>query len=422
MHTHYMLRIVNIGLRCLTLGSKFLLIFFLARFLEPEELGLYGLLVATVGYVLYLLGLDFYSYSTRELLKHDKGEWGGLLKSQAALTMILYGIFLPLLLLIFVSGSLPWWMAGWFFVLLILEHLNQEAMRLLITASEPFWANIVLFLRQGAWALIGVAAMFLDGAMRNLEFVMAAWTLGGLLALLLAIWRLVLMGTAGWQRQVDWRWITQGIKVALPLLIATLAVRGLFTFDRYWLESLAGLEVLGAYVLFIGLANAMGAFLEAGVFAFIYPGLIKACQQADTAAFRLGMRKLWQQTVMLIAVFCLLAMTVIDWLIDWLDRAVYRESVGLFPWVLLAMALYQLSMIAHYGLYAQRRDGAIIGSHIAALLAFMPATWILLDHWPDLAVPIGLCAAFSLMLVWKTLAYIRLTPVQYRYKGPASGV
>lgn len=422
MYTQHFHRFLNIGLRCLTLGAKFLLIFFLAKFLEPNELGLYGLLVAAVGYALYLLGLDFYSYTTRELLKHEKGQWGALLKNQAALTMILYCIFLPLLVLIFINGSMPWQMAGWFFALLILEHLNQEAMRLLIAASEPFWANIVLFLRQGSWALIIVAAMFFEDSMRNLKFVLAAWILGGGLALFLAMWRIVRMRTGGWRQRVDWHWIAQGIKVALPLLVATLAVRGIFTFDRYWLESTAGLEVLGAYVLFLGLANAMGAFLEAGVFAFIYPELIKAYQQADTAAFRIGMRRLWQQTVALIAVFSLVAIGGIGILLNWLDRPLYHEYVGLFPWVLLAIALYQLSMIAHYGLYAQRHDRTIIGSHIAALLVFVPVTWLLLNHWSALAVPIGMCAAFSLMLAWKIIAYLWLTPVQYRYNDPASGI
>ena len=59
MTTRSLARLFNMALRGLTLASKFLLIFFLARFLEPAELGLYGLVVATIGYALYLLGLDF---------------------------------------------------------------------------------------------------------------------------------------------------------------------------------------------------------------------------------------------------------------------------------------------------------------------------------------------------------------------------
>lgn len=74
------MRLINVGLRGMTLVSKFLLIFFLAVFLEPQELGLYGLIIATIGYSLYPLGSDFYAFTTRELLKRDRKEWGGLIK------------------------------------------------------------------------------------------------------------------------------------------------------------------------------------------------------------------------------------------------------------------------------------------------------------------------------------------------------
>ena len=105
-------RALNITLRGVTLGCRFLLIFFLARFLEPAQLGLYGLLTATIGYSLYLLGFDFYTFTTREILKRERHEWGGLLKDQGALSLVLYVIFIPLLSLIFVKGLLPWSLAG----------------------------------------------------------------------------------------------------------------------------------------------------------------------------------------------------------------------------------------------------------------------------------------------------------------------
>lgn len=422
MRTSHLDRLLNLGMRGMTLLAKFLLIFFLARFLEPHELGLYGLLVAAIGYALYLLGLDFYTYTTRELLKHDRSHWGGMLKSQGVLTLVLYCIVLPLLLLVFVSGKLPWWTAGWFFALLILEHLNQEASRLLIAISDPLFASAALFLRQGAWVLLLVPAMYVDPDMRSLAGVLVAWTVGGLIALSLSAWRLASMRMGGWSLPADRSWIVKGIRVALPLLGATLAIRALFTIDRYWLESLAGLDVLGAYVLFISIANAMGAFLEAGVFVFAYPGLITAFQQEQPDNFRLGMRRLCIQTVCLVVGFCILTLLSIAPLLDWLDRPLYREHVWVFPWVLLAMVLYNLSMIPHYALYAQRLDRAIIQSHIVALLLFVPVTWSFVSTWSTLAVPIGLCVAFSLVLVWKVVAYIRLTPVQYRHRSPASGV
>lgn len=338
-------RLFNLAMRGMTLLAKFLLIFFLARFLEPHELGLYGLLVAAIGYAIYLLGLDFYTYTTRELIKHDRVLWGGMLKSQGALMLVLYCIVLPLLLLVFVAEKLPWWAAGWFFALLVLEHLNQEASRLLIAISDPLFASVALFLRQGAWVLFLVPVMYAAPELRSLTGVLLAWTAGGAMALLLSAWRLASMRMGGWSLPVDWYWVVKGVRVALPLLVATLAVRALFTIDRFWLESLAGLDVLGAYILFISIATAMGAFLEAGVFVFAYPGLIAAFQKEQPVNFIQGMRKLCIQTICLVVGFCTLALLLLDPLLSWLDRPLYREHLWVFPWVLLAMVLYNLSTI-----------------------------------------------------------------------------
>lgn len=414
MPASHLIRLTNIALRGMTLASKFLLIFFLARFLEPAELGLYGLLTATIGYALYLLGFDFYAFTTREILKRERSEWGGLLKDQGALSLVLYAVFLPLLSLVFIKGLLPWSLAGWFFVLLVLEHLTQELGRLLIAISEQLLASLVLFLRSGIWAVAVTALMFVEPGSRSLDFVMGAWTLGGLAALLLGLYRLRKLKIGGWHKKVDWRWIATGLKIAIPLLVATLAIRGVFTLDRYWFQALAGLEILGAYVLFMGVSNALMSFLDAGVFAFSYPGLISAHNRQDGTAFHQGMRKLLLQTLVLSSAFVAVALLAIGPLLSWLDKPLYLEQQGLFPWILLTTALYALGMVPHYALYAQGYDKPIIHSHIASLLVFIPATWLFSIHWPVLAVPLGLCTAFLLILLSKSWAFFRLTPEHYR--------
>jgi O-antigen/teichoic acid export membrane protein len=405
-----------VALRGLTLASKFLLIFFLARFLEPAELGLYGLVVATIGYALFLLGLDFYTFSTRDILKRERCEWGGLLKSQGALTFWLYLLFMPLLSVLFVMDVLPWHLAGWFMALLVLEHLNQELMRLLVAASEPLLAGAALFLRSGGWAVILVALMAVDGDMRSLNTVLLAWTVGSVVALVMVVMRLATLQIGGWRSPVDWGWVRLGIKVALPLLLATLALRAMYILDRYWIEALVGLEVLGAYVLFVGIANAMVSFLDAGVFAFSYPRMITAYQQQRPAAYRQEQRALLLQTCIVAVGFSLVALLLIHPLLGWLGKAVYIEQQAIFPWILLATLLYCLSMVPHYALYAQSRDRSIIHSHIAGLVAFVPSTWFFSLHWPDIAIPLGLCLAFFLILLWKSLAYFRLTPAPYRLR------
>jgi len=392
------------------------LIFFLARYLEPGELGLYGLLAVTIGYSLYLLGFDFYTFTTREILKRKRDEWGGLIKSQGALSLALYVIVLPLLSLIFIQALLPWSVAGWFFLILIFEHLTQELSRLLIAVSEQLVASVILFLRSGIWAVAVTALMVARPDWRTLDFVLAAWALGGLAGLLVGVYKLKQLQIKGWQRNVDWAWIRKGLKVAVPFLLATLAIRALFTLDRYWFETLAGLQVLGAYVLFMGVSNAIVSFLDAGVFAFLYPRLISAHQKREGGLFGQVLKKLLFQTVGLSLCFAGIALLAIDPLLAWLDKPLFVERKDLFPWILLATVLYAFSMIPHYALYAQGCDRPIINSHVAGLLIFVPATWLFSLQWSLLAVPLGLCAAFLLILLWKTWAFFCLTPTGYRLR------
>src|SRR5690606_7394792 len=159
---------LNLSLRGATLTSKFALIFFLAIFLEPSDLGLYGLLTATISYSIYVIGFDFYTYSTRELLGQPRELWSSMLRDQGVYFVLAYLLVLPLLVVIFLQGWLPWRLAGWFFALLVIEHLAHELNRLLVAMSEQLLASVVLFLRSGLWGLVLLPLMWVVPESRQL--------------------------------------------------------------------------------------------------------------------------------------------------------------------------------------------------------------------------------------------------------------
>lgn len=400
-------RLLNLSLRTMTLASRFLFVFCLARFVDSSFVGLYGLFTATVGYALYFLGLDFYTYSNREILKLEKDTWGRPLKNQLALTAVLYVVFLPLMAGLFLSGLLPLHLLPWFVLILVCEHVNQELGRLLITISQPLLASFALFVRQGVWAIGIVALMALDKDTRTLDYIFAAWAISGVLAAALVIRRLQQLRIGGWQATIDWRWIIKGLKVCIPLLIATLALRGVMTLDRYWLQALSSIHVVGAYVLFMGIAGTLMSFLDAGVFAYGYPLLIRASQKGNVAEFRRGWQKMLWQTLGFCLLFAAGSMLVLPYLLEWIGNPFYSEYSFLYPWLLLATMMNAFSMIPHYALYAQGHDRPIITSHLGCLFVFAAATWVLSDFWPLLAVPIGLCITYAFILAWKTHTFIR---------------
>lgn len=401
-------RLINIGLRGTTLGTRFLFIFLLAKYLDPASLGYYGIFAATVGYAMYFVGLDFYTYVSREIVKTPANRRGQLLKSQAILSAILYIVLLPPCIWLLSQYGWPDFLIWWFLPILLLEHFNQEISRLLIALSEQLVSSIILFIRQGSWAIVVIVFMYMDTSSRNLNLVMALWTAAGVAAACAGTWKLVQLKTRGWHLPTDWRWIRKGIAVSSAFLVATLAVRGFQTFDRYWLESLGNIEMVGAYVLLIGIASTLLAFLDAAVFAFAYPGLIQLNHQGSHEDARKQVRVLLLQTLLLSAIFGLASWIALPYLLAWIGNPLYQQMVHWYPWLLSAITINAVGMVPHYALYARGEDKPIIYSHVLALITFLVVTGLSIGAFGAFAVPIGLNAAFTSLLLWKAIAYASL--------------
>lgn len=401
-------RLLNVGLRLTTLGARFLLIFFLARYLTPDSVGYYGLFTAAVGYAIYFVGLDFYVYMTREVIAAPPAQRGGLVKGQIALSTLLYVALLPLALFLLQQSGWPTWLLWWFIPILVLEHVNQEIYRLLIALSRQTVASLQHFIRQGSWAVAVVGLMAFFPESRRLDLVMVLWAAAGVLAAAGGTLALLRTGMGGWRLPIDRSWIFAGIRISLAFLVATLALRGIQTIDRYWIEALGGIEAVGAYVLFFGISGALMVFLDAGVFAFAYPDLVRQAQAGAYDAMRLRLRQMLFQILVASAAFVLISWLLMPVFLDWIGHALYRESLELFPWLLGATVLNALGLIPHYALYARRCDRTIILSHLSAIPTFALGGWLLAPHLGVAAVPASLCFAFIIILIWKSLAWFSL--------------
>jgi O-antigen/teichoic acid export membrane protein len=401
-------RLLNISLRSATLGTRFFFIFFLAKYLDPALVGYYGIFTATVGYALYFVGLDFYTYVTREIIRVPAGQRGRLLKGQVALSALLYLVLLPLAVWLLPQTGWPAHLVWWFFPILFLEHLNQEMSRLLIALSEQLTSSVILFIRQGSWAVAIIAIMSFDSNTRNLDVVMAVWAIAGVAAASMGIWKLIKLKTEGWAQPVDWAWIRKGVAVSSAFLLATLALRGLQTFDRYWLEALGSIEMVGAYVLLLGVASTLMVFLDAAVFAFAYPELIVHHHHGEHLQARRKVNRLFTQTVIFSVAFGLVSWILLPYFLTWIHNPTYQKAASWYPWLLSAATINALGMVPHYALYARGVDKPIIHSHLAALLVFALVTWLFSHVYGAFSVPIGLNFAFLSIFLWKAVVYLTL--------------
>ncbi|WP_394130406.1 lipopolysaccharide biosynthesis protein [Marinobacter nauticus] len=377
-------KLLNVAIRAVTLAIRFGLIFILAIYLPPSEVGLYGLIVVTVSYALYFVGFDFYTFSTRDLLNRPAHQWGRLLFSQGVFFGGLYALMLPVSLLLFVFGLLPWWLAGWVMLLIVSEHLAQEVSRLAIAMGRPVFASLMVFFRQGIWALLFMVCMVYSESYRSLAVLLPFWAAGSVLSVLMGG---LLLRSINWRNLgVEWAWLKKGVLVALPLLIATLALRGIMTVDRFAFEVLNGPDLLGVYSLFMGMAGAVLAFMDAGVFAFLYPRMITAHNSEDLSGFLSARATLKKHTLVWSMVLVFGGAVAGPVLFSFLPNPIYFDHWPMFVGVLVSMGLFVVGMIPHYGLYAVSRDKPIIAAHLIGLLVFVLLVLVLGQTSPEWAV------------------------------------
>jgi O-antigen/teichoic acid export membrane protein len=404
------LGLLNVGLRGVTLLSKFILLFFLAKYLEPDKVGLYGLVTATISYAFYFLGFEFYTFSNREIVKSHLENWAPILKSQAYFTAIMYLLLTPFLILIFTFKLLPFEIIGYFFVLLVLEHLSQEFNRIFVAMTKPLLASLILFVRSGLWVYFLVATMYFTTDLHNLKYVFQFWIAGALIACLVSALYIYKLKLPGWNLTVDKSWIKRGCIRAAPFFLASAAIRGIFTIDRYWFEALTDLKTVGAYVLFMSLSNAIISFLDSGVFVFAYPQLIKAHENKSTLEFNLKMKKLLKLVTGLLVISSPLIYFGTQPLLQILGKSHYIEFQWMLPALLLATSIFCLGLIPQYGLYAQEKDRHIIISNLISFFVFIATAAILSQFVKEWAILIALNISLFCGSLWCTLMYLKHTP------------
>lgn len=397
----------------MTLISRFALLFCLAKFLSPGELGEYGIIFASIGYALFILGFDFYTFSTRELMGKPKDEWSGLLKNHLVFIGACYVATLPVICAFaYGAGAIPQPMVLWFLLLLVLEHLAQEINRFLIAMGRPLLAGVILFLRSGAWVIVCVVAMIWIPEHRNLAWVFKAWASGGSLAVALGAIALRQFYGRGGSHPIDFRWIGKGLKVAVPLLVGTLASRVLFTADRYFERYVGGSELLGAYTFYAGIASALLAVLDASVISITGPQLIGAVRKGDRAEVSAMLKEFCGMTLGITAALTLISVAGIKPVIALIGKPIYGEHLPTYFLLLAGSGIFCVSNIPHYLLYAHGADRAIVVTNLVGCAAFCLFFLVLKESLPQICVPLALLFAFGLMFISKVAIARR-----YLYSG-----
>ncbi len=400
--------LANVTLRGSALVSRFALVVIIAKALSPEDLGLFGLFMSLIAFNVLLIGGDFYTHSNRELLASKRQRWSFYVQQHMFALLLFYLLLLPVQGLLFVNAILPTKYALYYVLILVLEHLTQELNRFLVIAGKPIHASLVMIVRMGVWVWLLLPLLWFNPDYQSLDVVFSFWIIGLLLAMLIGC-ALAKKELKNWQwYSLDINWIKSGLKVAIIFLISSLCLKGISTLDRVFFASLNDNELLGVYVLFSGIAMAITNVLDPAVFSFMYPRLVALYQANDFVAYDRQFKAMLFGVVGVTALLFCAVITIAPIVTVWLGDDAYTSNLRILWYLVAAVALYNLSMVFHYGLYAMGKDRAILLSHVCAAALFVILVYGFRDSSPVGSILAAVVAANAWLLFSKLAFYFYL--------------
>ena len=387
--------LVSLFIRAITIVSKSLLILFLARLLDPIQVGMFGLMVASVSFLVLIAGGDYYVYSHRELINRTNESKTFVIQHHFFAIVIIYLIFIiPLIFIYQLFNEVPSVLFFWFIPILLVEHISQEIHRYLILLNDQLKANIILFIRMALWVWVALVLMYFFIETRSLKTVFLCWFFGCLSSVILGIGVLAQKIKPVKFCALDKKWLVRGFYIAFLYILGTLSFRVLFTLDRYVIEHYVGGAFLGVYSVYMSMAMLLVTTVDTVVISFTYPKMMFAFGAGNIELYRKEMLEMFLGTISVGVIVFIIFATLAPVVISFIGKPIYLEHMNVF-WILLCMAfVYSLSMVPHYGLYAKGKDKSILISHFLGAFVFFISVISLVEQFPFSAVAYGLVFSF----------------------------
>jgi O-antigen/teichoic acid export membrane protein len=395
-------------LQALTLVGKIVLLIGFARYLTPAQVGLYGLLVVALNLSVFLVGLDFHAFNTRELLRGSPEEAPVRVRDQFVVHGITYLLAFPLLLSLFFLDVLPWSLVLLFYALLVGEHVGRELQRVLVTLHRSSRAALVQLLRAGVWPYVTFGLMAYSPFFRNLETIAMSWAAAVATSLLLSGWWI---RDLPWRRALsvplDWEWMRRGLAVSLPLLMGSLALNGILSIDRLALDRFVGMRAVGVFTLYAAARNSILALLATGVVAVQRPKVIQAHQLGDLSLYRSRLKHMAWSVAGVSGALCACAAVAIWPVLAFVQKPVYAEHLSAYWILLLGTFVGALAEVPHTILYARHQDRAIVVSAVTGLAVAIGAAAYLVPRQGVSGAALATLVALLVMGSLKSVLAVR---------------
>lgn len=373
--------LLSLVLRGITSIVRFAFVIVLARVLSPDDVGVYSVFSAALIITTFIVGLDFYIHTNREIAASEPQDTERHLGNTLALYIAAYALLLPIVAAIAVAFFVPVELLGYFLLICVLDHLSQEASRLFFALRLPIAANWVIFFRLASWSLLVTAIALADSTAVTLNNVFLFWLGGAFVTCLHSARVLHKEGIALRPfKHLDIPWLKNGLVVAFPFLVSTVALRITEYGDRFFIKTWMSDAQLGAYAFYASIAGVSSMVAYTGVMSLLYPELIRHHKAGDQAALSTTYRKMCLLSIATIGVTAALTTVLVPFITGLTGKAIYQQYHDVFYLLIIAYSISGLALLPHFYLYARSGDRWIYTSTIAVGLLSLLLNYLLVPR------------------------------------------
>ncbi len=400
---HGIFKLLNLFLRVLPLAVKFLFFTVLSKVMDADSYGSYTLITTTITVSIFILGLDFYNYSIREVLLFKQQVFQKIFTTfflyLATYTIISLFILAYLLTYHEVHGEFSRVLIIIIALICFSEHLCQEAYRIQIAFKRILLANLIFFFRLFFWMAYLSAEIILYSRPFNLYHILNIWLIFNLISIglnfLVAI-KPILRNFNNLSLNIDF--IKNGLIVSSMFFAGTISLKTIEYLNRYIVDIFLGKEITGVFSFYSNLALVISVYINAIVVSFELPALIEKGNDKSLNQYFQNFKKVFLKQISVIVIILLIAIVPI---LIWQNKPIYKEYLYVFFILLISSVIINYSLVYHFYLYVIKKDKTILLLTIKSGVFNILSTVILTYLFGIL----GTCIAFLMTSI--CLIYLR---------------
>lgn len=361
----YNTSIYNVSIRLGTLVLRFIFQFIAIKYLSISSFGELALILISSNLIIFLLGLEFYTYSTRRLNK------GQVLRSvfitnHLFICSVSFLFSIPIIVLLFLSDILPYNVIYLFLVFIFGELLSNELFRIYISINNSIFGNIVFFIRNGLSSIVGII-LLIYFKVSSIQLLLISFIFFSYLSVFIAFTSLRKSALLS-KVQINFRWIAYGLRISSTYLLSGAIILVISNIDIYLLKCFHNTESVGVLTYFRNTTNVIQVILFSAITSVYLPKYLQTINSKDSNGERHIFSSIIKSTLILTTVVIILVYIGNYFIIRVLNRELLIYNFNLLFYLLLGSLFYSLSTIFNTWLYAHKYDNYILKNSLIILV------------------------------------------------------